>query len=170
MVSFGSSKEQKKNHDEVADIPAHLSDLHCFTETDNCITTSKQLELQDPTLKINHYPPAMMDLPGYRITKVLGAVYGITVRSRNIAAGIAMVIKSMAGGELNWFTSMLYSCRNDSISRVVQETKRRGGNAIICLRFETGDLGGFAQASAYGTACVVEKIEGATVDATQLTR
>ncbi|KAF4344959.1 DUF74 domain protein [Fusarium beomiforme] len=111
----------------------------------------------------------MMDLPGYRITKVLGAVYGITVRSRNIAAGIGMVIKSMAGGELTWFTSMLYSCRNDSISRVVQETKRRGGNAIICLRFETGDLGGFAQASAYGTACVVEKIEGMNVEAPQLT-
>ncbi|UZP41495.1 hypothetical protein NXS19_009311 [Fusarium pseudograminearum] len=115
MVGFGSSKDQKKNHEEVADIPAHLSDLHCFTETDNCITTT------------------MMDLPGYRITKVLGAVYGITVRSRNIAAGIGMVIKSMAGGELSWFTTMLYNCRNDSISRVVQETKRRGGNAIIYL-------------------------------------
>jgi uncharacterized protein YbjQ (UPF0145 family) len=49
-----------------------------------------------------------MDLPGYRITKVLGAVYGVTVRSRNIVAGLAMVLKSMAGGELQWFTSMLW--------------------------------------------------------------
>ncbi|RTE70817.1 hypothetical protein BHE90_014776 [Fusarium euwallaceae] len=148
---FGSTKEQGKEG-EVANIPPQLSDLHCFTETDGIVTTT------------------MMDLPGYRVVKVLGAVYGITVRSRNIAAGIGMVLKSMAGGELTWFTSMLYSCRNDSISRVVEETKKRGGNAIICLRFETGDLGGFAQASAYGTACVVEKIEGANVEAPQLAK
>ncbi|EEU43004.1 uncharacterized protein NECHADRAFT_62727 [Fusarium vanettenii 77-13-4] len=151
-MGFGSTKEQHhgKEQGSVANIPPQLSDLHCFTETDGIVTTT------------------MMDLPGYRVVKVLGAVYGITVRSRNIAAGIGMVLKSMAGGELTWFTSMLYSCRNDSISRVVEETKNRGGNAIICLRFETGDLGGFAQASAYGTACVVEKIEGANVEASQL--
>ncbi|KAJ4314846.1 hypothetical protein N0V84_008677 [Fusarium piperis] len=150
---FGSTKEQHgKEQGEVANIPPQLSDLHCFTETDGIVTTT------------------MMDLPGYRVVKVLGAVYGITVRSRNIAAGIGMVLKSMAGGELTWFTTMLYSCRNDSISRVVEETKKRGGNAIICLRFETGDLGGFAQASAYGTACVVEKIEGADVEAPQLAK
>src|SRR6478752_8440143 len=110
----------------------------------------------------------MMDLPGYRITKVLGAVYGITVRSRNIAAGIGMVIKSMAGGELQWFTSMLYSCRNDSISRVVAETKQRGGNAIICLRFDASDMGGFAQTCAYGTACIVEKVDDGSAVASQL--
>lgn len=110
----------------------------------------------------------MMDLPGYRITKVLGAVYGVTVRSRNIVAGLAMVLKSMAGGELQWFTSMLYNCRNDSISRLVAETKQRGGNAVICLRFDAGELGGFAQTCAYGTACVVEKLENSQVEAPQL--
>ncbi|KAM0435970.1 hypothetical protein ACHAPT_002862 [Fusarium lateritium] len=154
-MGFGSTKEQQqlgKEQGDVANIPPRLSDLHCFTETDGIVTTT------------------MMDLPGYRVVKVLGAVYGVTVRSRNIAAGIGMVLKSMAGGELKWFTSMLYSCRNDSISRVVDETKKRGGNAIICLRFETGELGGFAQASAYGTACVVEKIEGADVEVSQLVK
>jgi len=81
------------------------------------------------------------------------------VRSRNIAASLGMVMKSFAGGELRWFTSMLYSCRNDSISRVVDECKRRGGNAIICLRFDAGDMGGFAQTAAYGTACIVRRID-----------
>ena len=49
----------------------------------------------------------MFDVPGYRIVRVLGAVYGLTVRSRNWAAGMAMVLKSMAGGELRWFTNMV---------------------------------------------------------------
>ncbi|KIE00838.1 UPF0145 domain-containing protein, partial [Metarhizium majus ARSEF 297] len=132
---------KEKQAEEVANIPPQISDLHCFTETEGVITTT------------------MMDLPGYRIVQVLGAVYGITVRSRNIAASLGMVFKSFAGGELQWFTSMLYSCRNDSISRVVDECKRRGGNAIICLRFDAGDMGGFAQTAAYGTACIVEKID-----------
>lgn len=115
-----------------------------------------------------HLVAAMMDLPGYRIEQVLGTVYGITVRSRNIGASLGMVFKSMAGGELRWFTSMLYSCRNDSISRVVEECKKRGGNAIICLRFDAGDMGGFAQTAAYGTACRVVKIDESTQSPPQL--
>jgi uncharacterized protein YbjQ (UPF0145 family) len=110
----------------------------------------------------------MFDIPGYRVVRTLGAVYGLTVRSRNWAAGLGMVIKSIAGGELRWFTSMLYNCRNDAISRVVSECKARGGNAVICLRFDAGELGGFAQVCAYGTACVVEKIEGHGGEAPQL--
>ncbi|KAL2019801.1 hypothetical protein VTK56DRAFT_9152 [Thermocarpiscus australiensis] len=125
-----------------AAIPESLSDLHCFTETGGVITTT------------------MPDVPGYRVVRVLGAVYGLTVRSRNWAAGLGMVLKSMAGGELRWFTNMLYSARNDAISRVVAETQARGGNAVIALRFDAGELGGFAQVCAYGTAAVIEKIDG----------
>ncbi len=53
----------------------------------------------------------------------------------------------------------LYSARNDAIHRVVQECQSRGGNAVVALRFDTGDLGGFAQVCAYGTACVIEKVD-----------
>lgn len=113
-------------------------------------------------------PTAMFDVPGYRVVRTLGAVYGLSVRSRNIAASLGMVIKSLAGGELRWFTTMLYNCRNDALGRVVTECKQRGGNAIICLRFDASDLGGFAQTCAYGTACVVEKIHEEAAVAPQL--
>lgn len=49
----------------------------------------------------------MFDVPGYRVVRVLGTVYGLTVRSRNWAAGFGMVLKSIAGGELRWFTNMV---------------------------------------------------------------
>lgn len=52
----------------------------------------------------------------------------------------------------------VYSARNDAISRLVAEAKSRGGNAIICLRFESSEVGGFAQSCAYGTAAIVEKV------------
>ena len=70
-------------------MPPELSDLHCYTETDGVITTT------------------MFDIPGYKVVRVLGTVYGLTVRSRNIAASLGMVLKSMAGGELRWFTNMV---------------------------------------------------------------
>lgn len=86
-MSHHADKQQQ--HQGPADIPPQISDLHCFTETNGVITTT------------------MFDVPGYRVVRVLGAVYGLTVRSRNWAAGLGMVIKSLAGGELRWFTSMV---------------------------------------------------------------
>jgi hypothetical protein len=74
---------------EAADLNKNVEDLHCFTETNGVITTT------------------MFDIPGYRVVRVLGAVYGLTVRSRNIGAGLAMVVKSLAGGELTWFTNLV---------------------------------------------------------------
>ncbi len=54
----------------------------------------------------------------------------------------------------------LYSARNDAISRVVAEAQGRGGNAVIGLRFDAGELAGaFSQVCAYGTACIIEKID-----------
>ena len=87
------SKDSHHNHQQAspAAIPASLSDLHCFTETSGVITST------------------MNDIPGYRVVRVLGAVYGLTVRSRNWAAGLGMVLKSIAGGELKWFTDMVLS-------------------------------------------------------------
>lgn len=49
------------------------------------------------------------------------------------------------------------------------ETKSRGGNAVICMRFESGTMGdGFAQSCAYGTAAIVEKVDPETREPPQL--
>lgn len=88
-MSSSQPQDHHQHQQGPADIPPQISDLHCFTETNGVITTT------------------MFDVPGYRVVRVLGAVYGLTVRSRNWAAGLGMVIKSLAGGELRWFTSMV---------------------------------------------------------------
>jgi uncharacterized protein YbjQ (UPF0145 family) len=114
---------------------------HCFTDTHGVITST------------------MNEVPGYRVVRVLGAVYGLTVRSRNWGADIAQIFKSVVGGELKYFTSMMYTSRNSAVERMVGECMGKGGNAIIAMRFDTGEIGGFAQVCAYGTACVVERID-----------
>jgi uncharacterized protein YbjQ (UPF0145 family) len=101
----------------------------------------------------------MNDLPGYRVVKVLGTVYGITVRSRNWGADIGAFLRSAVGGELGYFTNLMYMSRRESVERMVGECMGRGGNAIIALRFDISEIHIFTQVCAYGTACIVEKIE-----------
>jgi uncharacterized protein YbjQ (UPF0145 family) len=69
-------------------------------------------------------------------------------------------LKSMVGGELRYLTNMMYSARNHSVDRMLGEVMSRGGNAVIAMRFDVSEVMGFGQTCAYGTAVVVEKIEG----------
>jgi uncharacterized protein YbjQ (UPF0145 family) len=94
----------------------------CFVDTHGVITSTKN------------------DLPGYRIVKVLGTIYGITVRSRNWGADIGAFLKSSVGGEIKYFTNLMYSSRNAAIERLVGECMERGGNAVIALRFDQGEV------------------------------
>ena len=49
-------------------------------------------------------------------------------------ADIGAVLKSFVGGEIGFFTRMMYSARNEALERLVGECMGRGGNAIIALR------------------------------------
>ncbi|KAB8349849.1 hypothetical protein FH972_023862 [Carpinus fangiana] len=107
----------------------------------------------------------MNEIPGYRVTRVLGTVYGLTVRSRNWGADIGSFFRSSVGGELKWLSELAYKSRNTAVERMISDCIGHGGNAIIALRFETTEVGMYIQASAYGTACIVEKVEEAVATA-----
>jgi uncharacterized protein YbjQ (UPF0145 family) len=95
------------------------------------------------------------DLPGHEITTVLGEVFGLTVRSRNLGSQLGASLKSLVGGELRGMTTMLAQGREQAIERLVEETQRKGGNAIVAMRFDTSELGStWTEICAYGTAVV----------------
>ena len=95
----------------------------------------------------------MNDVPGQAITEVLGEVFGLTVRSRNLGSQIGAGLKSMIGGELGGMTKMLAQGREEAISRLVSEAEAKGGNAVIAMRFDTSELGNtWTEICAYGTA------------------
>jgi uncharacterized protein YbjQ (UPF0145 family) len=73
------------------------------------------------------------DLPGYTIEEVYGTVYGLTVRSRNLAANLGALLKSIVGGELQILTKNLYESRNLAVDRMIGEAVGRGANAIIAF-------------------------------------
>ena len=95
----------------------------------------------------------MNELPGYRVDEVLGEVFGLTVRSRNVGSQIGATLKSLAGGELKGMTKMLAEGRQHATERLVEEAESKGANAIIAFRFDTSELGTtWTEICAYGTA------------------
>jgi uncharacterized protein YbjQ (UPF0145 family) len=95
----------------------------------------------------------MNDLPGYRIDEVLGEVFGLTVRSRNVGAQFGASLKSLVGGELRGMTKMLAEGREHATDRLIEEAEQKGANAVIAFRFDTSELGTtWTEICAYGTA------------------
>lgn len=95
----------------------------------------------------------MNDLPGYEIEEVLGEVFGLTVRSRNIGSQMGASLKSLVGGELKGMTKMLAEGRQHATDRLVEEAEGKGANAIVAFRFDTSELGTtWTEICAYGTA------------------
>ena len=110
-------------------------------------------------------PPQMVttafELPGYRVRQSLGVVRGIVVRSRNLFVNIGAVFNSMVGGNITAWTNLCESTRRDAFEIMVQHATELGANAIIGARYDATEVAsGAAEVLAYGTAAVVEPLDG----------
>src|ERR1700756_3016107 len=101
----------------------------------------------------------MNDLPGYEIEEVIGEVYGLTVRSRNVGSQFGAALKSLVGGELKGMTKVLASSRDQVTERLIEQAAEKGGNAGLAFRFDTSEIGGtWTEICAYGTAVRARKL------------
>lgn len=100
------------------------------------------------------------DVPGYRVTQVVGEVFGLTVRSRHVGSQIGAGLKSLVGGELRGLTKTLVETRNQAMERLVEQARHRGCNAVLAFRFDvTAGADAGTEVCAYGTAVVIERRE-----------
>src|SRR2546423_15716234 len=98
------------------------------------------------------------DIAGHEIDEVLGEVFGLTVRSRNIGSQFGAGLKSIFGGELKGMTKALVESREQVIQRMVDEAEAKGANAIVAMRFDTSEMGtNWTEICAYGTAVKIRK-------------
>ena len=96
-------------------------------------------------------------LSGHRVVESKGQVFGLVVRSRGLAGNLAAFFRSLIGGEIHEYTSLLEDTRRQAIDRMVQNATVMGANAVISFRFDSSELGGsMSEIVAYGTAVVVE--------------
>jgi uncharacterized protein YbjQ (UPF0145 family) len=105
-------------------------------------------------------------LPGHRITDSKGMVFGLVVRSRGLGGNLMAGLRSLGGGEIHEYTSLLEDTRRQALDRLVRNATVVGANAIISMRFDSSELSGtMSEIVAYGTAVVVEPDAGATAPA-----
>lgn len=98
-------------------------------------------------------------LEGYRITKQLGVVRGITARSRSLLGNIGGGIQSLFGGKLSIYVELCETARKEAYQLMIKHADERGANAIINMRYDANEvMQGITEVLAYGTAVVVEKI------------
>ncbi len=96
-------------------------------------------------------------LTGYRVTKELGTVRGIVVRSRSIVGTIGAGFQTLFGGDITLYTQLCERARADAYERMCASATALGANAIIGLRYDATEvMGGVTEVLCYGTAVVVE--------------
>ncbi len=101
----------------------------------------------------------MNELPGYRVTRVIGLSRGITVRSRSVIGNLGGAIQSIFGGNLSVYTNLAEQARQEALSLLTADAEKMGGNAIIAMRYDANEImDGITEVLAYGTAVVVERI------------
>lgn len=95
---------------------------------------------------------------GCTITKNLGVVRGIIVRSRNIFANIGAGFQTLVGGDITLYTELCEKTRSDAFDLMTQHAEELGANAIIGMRYDANEVAaGVTEVLAYGTAVVVER-------------
>lgn len=99
------------------------------------------------------------DVPGYRTDEVYGEVFGLIVRSRNVFSNFGASLRTIVGGEVKGYTNLLSDSREHALDRLRQAAAAKGANAVVAMRFDSGDIGNIMnEVAAYGTAVRITKL------------
>jgi uncharacterized protein YbjQ (UPF0145 family) len=98
-------------------------------------------------------------LDGYRTTRSLGIVRGITVRSRSVLGSIGAGLQTLVGGNITLLTELCETARNEAFELMIQHAQELGANAIIAVRYDATEvMQGVTEVLCYGTAVTVERV------------
>lgn len=118
-------------------------------------------EISQPRYSVSHHMvTTAFELPGFRVSRNLGVVRGIVVRSRNLFVNIGAAFKSMVGGNITAWSQLCEQTRSDAFDIMIQHATELGANAIIGARYDATEVsGGVTEVLAYGTAVIVEPLD-----------
>ncbi len=98
-------------------------------------------------------------LEGYRVTKQLGIVRGIVVRSRSLFGTIGGSLQTIFGGNITLFTELCEKTRNEAFDMMTRHAAEFGANAVLGVRYDANEvMSGVSEVLCYGTAVVVSRI------------
>src|SRR6516225_1034755 len=97
------------------------------------------------------------ELDGYRVTRTLGVVRGITVRSRSIFGNIGAGLQTLVGGNITILSELCEKARLEAFQLMIRHGSEIGANAIIGARYDATEImSGVTEVLAYGTAVVIK--------------
>ena len=97
------------------------------------------------------------ELPNHRITRSLGVVRGITVRSRSVLGTIGATLQTLRGGNITLFTELCETSREEAFEIMVRHASDVGATGIVAVRYDATEIqSGVSEVLCYGTAVVVE--------------
>jgi uncharacterized protein YbjQ (UPF0145 family) len=98
-------------------------------------------------------------LEGFRITRNLGVVRGITVRSRSLFGNLAGGLQTLLGGQITIYVDLCEKTREEAFQYMMQHAAERGANAVINMRYDANEvMNGVTEVLAYGTAVEVARV------------
>ena len=97
-------------------------------------------------------------LEGYRTTRTLGVVRGITVRSRSVLGTLGAGLQTLIGGNITILTELCEKTREEAFELMLEHAQQLGANAIVGIRYDATEvMQGVTEVLCYGTALVVAK-------------
>jgi len=97
-------------------------------------------------------------LDGYRTTKTLGIVRGITVRSRSVLGTLGASLQTLVGGNITLLTELCEKAREEAFELMLRHAQEHGANAVIAVRYDATEvMQGVTEVLCYGTAVHVER-------------
>lgn len=122
-----------------------------------------------PTYTVDNIPrsltPSIMtsttpDLPGYKVTRLVGAIHGTASLTHRVPKSfIKLLSSSIVGslGEPKPLTQILYQARDQAIERMTKDAINKGANAVIGLQIRETEVMGCVVVNVSATACLAEK-------------
>ncbi len=96
-------------------------------------------------------------VPGHRVVRTFGLVYGNTIRARHVGKDILAGLKNIVGGEIQEYTKLMAEAREQALDRMVAMATARGANAVISVGFSTSYvMQNASEILVFGDAVVVE--------------
>jgi len=96
-------------------------------------------------------------LDGYRVTRTIGVVRGITVRSRSVFGTIGAGLQALVGGNISILTSLCERTRSEAFDLLCEHAQALGATAVVGIRYDATEvIRGTTEVLCYGTAVVVE--------------
>lgn len=100
------------------------------------------------------------DLPGCTVTKSLGVVRGVVVRSRSVIGTFGAGLQTIFGGNISIFTELAERARQQAFDTMLQHAHVAGANAVIGIRYDANEMmSGVTEVLCYGTAVIVRANE-----------